>query len=351
MLITSRTPLRISLFGGGTDYPDFFEHRRGAVVGMTINQYIYIHCLQIRSFLSHRYRISYSKLEVCQSIEEIQHPVIREVLKAYKINIPLHISTEADLPANTGLGSSSSFTVGFLNLISRLKNEPLNKIDLAKKAVFFEKGILQEHVGVQDQYHASFGGLNRFDFTKEKTIVQPIQIHAECQKILMQHAILVYTGLTRSASTILDEQLINIRNKKIDTQLNHLLQLVDNAVSALEGNNPTVLLHELGAMLHDSWLTKQAMASTITNPTIDRLYNIGLKYGAYGGKLCGAGGGGFILLLMPPEKQAAFSAAVSPHAIVPIDISVEGSTIIYNDINTNNHHYDPVHTKKSLEVV
>jgi D-glycero-alpha-D-manno-heptose-7-phosphate kinase len=204
MMIVSRTPLRISFFGGGTDYPEYFERARGAVLGMAIDKYIYISALRLASVLDYKYRVSYSKIEMVAAVSEIQHPVVRAVLEHHGLDQPLDVSILADLPARSGLGSSSAFTVGFLNLVGTLRHQMMTKLDLARSAVYIERDVLGENVGVQDQYHAAFGGLNRFDFETGRTRLSPIQMSGACQGALTSSLFLVYTGMTRFASVTLD---------------------------------------------------------------------------------------------------------------------------------------------------
>ncbi|MEI7714276.1 MAG: kinase, partial [Rhodospirillales bacterium] len=193
MMIVARTPLRVSFFGGGTDYPEYFRRARGAVLGMAIDKYVYISALRLASILDYRYRVSYSRIETVTDAADIQHPVVRNVLAHYGVTEALDLSIMADLPAKSGLGSSSSFTVGFLNLIAALQKRQITKLDLARQAVFVERELLAENVGVQDQYHAAFGGLNRFDFEGARTRISPIQMSGDCLTALTGSLFLVYT--------------------------------------------------------------------------------------------------------------------------------------------------------------
>lgn len=328
MMIVSRTPMRISFFGGGTDYPEYFERARGAVLGMAIDKYIYISALRLASVLDYRYRISYSKIERVTDIAAIEHPVVRAVLDHHRVDQPLDISILADLPARSGLGTSSSFTVGFLNLIGTLRQQVMTKLDLARGAVFVERELLHENVGVQDQYHAAFGGLNRFDFQNNRTRISPIQMPGACQTALTSSLFLVYTGLTRFASATLDEQMEKTRERKVDDALSHLLALVDQGVAALECGDPDRMLADFGTMLHDGWETKKQLSSKVSNPTIDALYGQARDAGAIGGKLCGAGNGGFLLMLVPPANRARFADAMRASVVIPVNLDTIGSTIL-----------------------
>ncbi len=328
MMIVSRTPMRISFFGGGTDYPEYFERARGAVLGMAIDKYIYISALRLASVLEYRYRVSYSKIETVTEIAAIEHPVVRAVLTHYREDQPLDISILADLPRRSGLGTSSAFTVGFLNLVATMRGQTMTKLDLARGAVFVERELLHENVGVQDQYHAAFGGLNRFDFTRDRTRITPIQMAGACQRELTASLFLVYTGLTRFASETLDEQMEKTRERKVDDALSHLLALVDHGVAALECGDPDRMLASLGTMLHDAWETKKRLSSKVSNPAIDALYEQSRAAGAIGGKLCGAGNGGFLLMLVPPANRARFHDAMRDRVVIPVGLDTVGATIL-----------------------
>lgn len=328
MMIVSRTPLRISFFGGGTDYPEYFERAHGAVLGMAIDKYIYISALHLTSALEYRYRLSYSRIETVGELTDVQHPVVRHVLQHFQVEEALDLSVMADLPARSGLGSSSSFTVGFLNLVGALQRRQMTKLDLARTAVFVERDLLHENVGVQDQYHAAFGGLNRFDFAKDRTRITPVQMTAPCLSALTSSLFLIYSGMTRFASEILDEQMAHMRQSKVEAELSHLLALTDQAMDVLECDAPDRMLLDLGAMLHDGWQTKKKLSSRITNPQIERLYKAARDSGAIGGKLCGAGGGGFLLVLVPPQRQQLFLERMQNVTCIPVGLDTVGSTIL-----------------------
>ena len=330
MLFSTRTPLRISFFGGGTDYPEYFERKPGATVGMAIDKYVYISALKLNAPINYRYRLSYSKLEMVNTIEEIQHPVVREVLKAYNVQEALDINIMSDLPASSGLGSSSTFSVGFINLISSLKGLKPTKFDLAKSAIHIERDVLRERVGVQDQLHAAFGGINRFDFQPNRFRISPLQLSSENQAALSDSMLLVFTGLTRHASATLEEQMKSTSEKKLDDDLDTYVDLVTQAVDHLENSKSDTFISELGAMLHEGWKLKRRLSSCISNPEIDELYSRARALGAYGGKLCGAGGGGFLLLLVEKEKQDLFVEKLAPYKVMKIGMDPLGSTVIYS---------------------
>src|ERR1043165_469763 len=328
MLITSRTPLRVSFFGGGTDYPEYFDRRPGAVIGMAIDKYIYVSALRLATFLQYKYRVSYTRVETESRIEDLQHPVVRAVLQYYGITEALDIGIMADLPASSGLGSSSAFTVGLINLISTLRSVPLTKFDLGRTAIHIEREALKEHVGSQDQLHAAFGGINRFDFIDGRIRISPIQMTSNCQQQFVSSLVLLYTGLTRYASDTLEEQIASTKDLKVDRELDQLVELTSQAVRVLEGPDPDALVREFGAMMHEGWMVKRKLSSKVSNAAIDELYDRARAAGALGGKLCGAGGGGFLLMVVPPAIRERFAAMMAPTIAIPVDIDTLGSAII-----------------------
>ena len=329
MLYVTRTPLRVSLFGGGTDYPDYFNRHPGAVVGFSIDKYIHLGVIRLTAYQDYNYRLSYSKLERVNTIAEIEHPVVREVLAHYDVKDRLDISVMSDLPASgSGLGSSSAFTVGFLNVIDAITRRATTRIDLAKSAIFVERELLKENVGVQDQLHATFGGMNRFDLSEGKFSLSPVQITAETLMQLNASMVLVHTGIARRATSIVAAQLAATRSKSIDQPLSRLYDQVGEAVALLERGGPD-LLPDLGGMLNETWRIKSSLSAAISNPEIDELYRIIQANGAYGAKLCGAGGGGYFLTLIAPERLAALRQAVAPRAVIAINIDHGGSRLVY----------------------
>lgn len=324
----TRTPLRISLFGGGTDYAEYFERKPGAVVGMAIDKYINIAAIKLTQLQDYKYRLSYSKLEMVQEIADLKHPVVRETLLWHGHTCPLDISIMSDLPASgSGLGSSSSFTVGLLNLLNHIHEKPCTKIDLAKSAIHIERTVLQENGGIQDQMHAAFGGINRFDFSKDKCQITPLQLSGETLKNLNQSLMLVHTGIIRSSSDTAKEQREITKKKQIDQDLSELYKYVDDCVSILEGGGANCFA-DLGELLNESWKIKRSLSKSITNSAIDELYKIIMAAGAYGAKLCGAGGGGYFAVLIDPDKKATLSNAVHPLSSIEVQIDVLGSQIL-----------------------
>jgi D-glycero-alpha-D-manno-heptose-7-phosphate kinase len=328
MLLSSRTPLRVSFFGGGTDYPEYFSRHPGAVVGMAIDRYVYISVLLLASIIDYKYRLSYSKLQQVKHIADLEHPVVRAVLNYYEIEDALDISIQADLPASSGLGSSSSFTVGLVNLIAALQQKSMTRLDLGRAAIYIEQKLLNENVGVQDQLHAAFGGMNRFDFVEGRIRITPVQMSADSQDYLLSSLVLVNTGKTRFASQILAEQIAATKERRIDRELGHLLALTTQAVDVLEGSDPEMMLKEFGAMMHDGWQTKKQLSDSVSSPQIDAVYDAALHAGALGGKLCGAGGGGFLLMVVPPPLRERFDKTMHAACLIPVGMDREGSVIL-----------------------
>ena len=328
-MLVSRTPLRVSFFGGGTDYPEYFERDRGAVIGMAIDQHVYVTAMSLSPIHPYRFRLYWSKIERTQSATEITHPVVRAALEWFGMDAtPMGFSIIADLPARNGLGSSSSFTVGFLNLLYHMQSRRPTKADLAEAAVFLERVLLKEVGGVQDQFHAAFGGVNRFDFGKGHVRVTPVQMTGDCRDLLARSLLLLHTGNARTASDQLPEQMTRMREGKIDAHLSHLLALVDQAVDVLERPDPAVMLADLGAMLHEGWETKKQLSPAVTNPGIDALYEAARAAGALGGKLCGAGNGGFLAVLVPPATQAKFRDTMRATPVIAAGLDTVGTTIV-----------------------
>lgn len=328
MLTIAKSPLRISFFGGGTDYPDYFESYPGAVLGTAIDKYIYTIVLPMAEFAENRYRITYRVVEAVDSIQEIRHPVIRATLTALKFNDPLNIAILADVPGNSGLGSSSSFTVGFVRLIEHLRGRSISKLDLVKLASHIEHDILGENVGIQDQIHAAFGGLNLYTFHKSDFGIQPIQLTTDTRDALNASLCLVFTGIHRHASKALEEQMANTREKKIHTELSHLLALCKEGAALLQREDSDAVMREFGRLLSEGWETKRKLSSSISTPKIDEVYETGMKLGAYGGKLCGAGGGGFFLFMAPPHVQPQMKDVFGANNFVKIALEDNGAEIL-----------------------
>lgn len=332
MLWMTKTPLRVSLFGGGTDYPEYFHRYPGAVVGLSIDKYIYITALKLTAFQAYNYRVSYSRLEHCGVLEEIEHPVVREVLRHFEVTDRLDISVVSDLPSTgSGLGSSSAFTVGFLRAVYALRGVRPTKIDLAKKAIAIERDILQENVGVQDQLHAAFGGINRFDFDRSAIRISPVQAPSQTMELLNATMVLVHTGIARRATRAVAAQVQATAERRIDRELGELYRLVGLCVDLLETGG-TDWIRDLGAMLSESWLIKRTLSDHVTSAHLDHVYSAIMASGAYGAKLCGAGGGGFFLALIDPDRVATLSSRLPGCAVVRIRTDVDGSMIAHQSL-------------------
>ena len=322
-MIISRTPYRVSLFGGGTDYPDWYLRNNGAVISFSINRYSYITCRYLPQFFDFKYRIRYFKREEVNEISEIQHPSIRECIKMSSITHGLDIIHHGDLPAMSGLGTSSSFTVGMIHALEALKGAATKKQDLAIRAIEIEQKILKENVGSQDQVAAAFGGLNRINFhTDGKFSVNKLIISRERVKQIEGSICMFYTGIIRIANTITGSQIENIRN---GLDLSNVMDVVDEFEDLLgkSGN----FVENFGKLLERQWEIKKNYADNISNNFIDKIYMKAKNNGAIGGKLLGAGSGGFILFVTEDKKRLINALNEVLH--VPIEIDTEGSKIIH----------------------
>lgn len=325
-MIISRTPFRISFFGGGTDYPAWYRENGGAVIGVSINKFCYITCRYLPPFHDYKFLVRYYLREETQSLDEIKHPAVRECLRFLKLSKGIDIVHHGDLPARSGLGSSSTFTVGLLHALYALKHEMPTKRQLAVQAIDIEQNIIRENVGSQDQTLAAFGGLNRVDFGGPHEIqVKPFILAPERLAALEGRIMLFFTGLARTASDVARTQIEMIPRRTIE--LRRMAKLTDQAESVL--CDPHRPIAELGSLLHEQWLVKRAMSPNITTPEIDRVYAAGLAAGAKGGKLLGAGGGGFIMFLVEPDHQPKVIAAMKGLLHVPIRFDYLGSQIVY----------------------
>jgi D-glycero-alpha-D-manno-heptose-7-phosphate kinase len=324
MVITS-TPLRISFFGGGTDYPVWYRQYGGAVLATTINKCCYITCRRLPPFFEYHSRISYSKVENVRRNDAIEHPSVRACLQFLGIDDGVEIHHVADLPARTGLGTSSAFTVGLLLGLYALQDRMRDKQALAADAIHVEQELLQEAVGAQDQVSAAHGGFNRINFHADGSIEVKRVLTASSRLVeLEQHLALYFTGFARTASEIAQEQvrLTPQRKQELDT----MLQLVDEAEAII--SSPGRSLDELGSLLHEGWQIKRSLTQKISNARIDEIYDAGLSAGALGGKLLGAGGGGFMLFFVPPERRQALRERLKKLLCVPFGFSSKGSHVV-----------------------
>ena len=328
-MIISRTPFRVSFFGGGTDYPRWFEEGKGAVLATTIDKYCYITCRYLPPFFKHKSRIIYSKMEHVHNVDDIDHPAVREVLRFLKINEGVEIHHDGDLPARTGLGSSSSFTVGLLNAFYALKGIMPTKERLAREAIMIEQEKCKENVGCQDQVLAAYGGFNFIEFGGNQHLhVQRVTIPAERLDYLQNHLMMFFTGFARTASEIAARQVQNIPKKK--KELKEMYQMTFKGIDLINDNE----LSKFGKLLHEGWKLKRSLSDKITTPFIDELYATALDAGADGGKLLGAGGGGFLLLFAKPERQKKIRTQLKKLLEIPFKFENLGSQIIFYQPNS-----------------
>jgi D-glycero-alpha-D-manno-heptose-7-phosphate kinase len=323
-MIITKTPFRMSFVGGGSDLKEFYEHFQGAVLSTSINKYMYISSHKF--FDEDKIRAKYSQTETVKNVNHLQHPIIREVLKKFKVKGALEISSNADIPAGAGLGSSSSFTVGLLHNLYTIFGKFVTPRQLAEEACKIEIKKLREPIGKQDQYAVAFGGLNVIKFNTSGTVsVEPIYLRKDIYKMLQKNLLAFYIGSQRNTRDILSEQRSNLlKQDKIDV-LKRMVELVWKLREILyEGN-----LDEFGKILHENWLLKCKLASKITNPNIKRIYERALKKGAVGGKLLGAGGGGFLLFYCNPNYQKKLRDAMSGYREMNYEFENEGSKLIY----------------------
>jgi len=324
MVITC-TPLRISFFGGGTDYPVWYREHGGAVLATAINKCCYITCRRLPPFFEYHSRVSYSRVENVVKNNEIVHPSVRACLEFMNMNEGLEIQHVADLPARTGLGTSSAFTVGLLLGLYALKNQMRDKHSLNADAIHVEQEIVKEAVGSQDQTSAAYGGFNRINFAADGTIeVNRILAAPSRLADLESHLALFFTGFSRTASEIATEQVKITPHKK--KELETMYQLVGEAESIVASPNRS--LDEFGKLMHESWQIKRTLTQKISNANIDEIYEAGLSAGALGGKLLGAGGGGFMLFYVPPEKRLALRQRLQKLLCVPFSFSSKGSHVV-----------------------
>lgn len=335
-MIIAKTPFRMSFFGGGTDMERFFKKNGGAVISTTFDKYCYVNVRHLPRFFDYSTEISYSKLERVTRIEDIRHPAVRNAMKMLDMH-EIRLSYEADLPARSGLGTSSSFAVGMLNAFYALKGKYVDKRRLADEAIYLERVLCDEDGGWQDQIATSFGGMNRIEFNKDGHYdVKPIIIHPERKRQLNDNLLLFFTGFTRFSS---DVQKINKASEsKNDNELLKMYALVDEAENVLEDRHRD--LNDFGELLDLSWQLKRKTGDAITTNSIDALYRRGIEAGALGGKLLGAGGGGFLLFYVPPEKKTSVIKAMKNLLLVPFQFENTGTQIIYFTPET----YEPRNT-------
>lgn len=324
-MIISRTPFRISFFGGGTDYPTWYQEHGGMVLATTIDKYCYISGRYLPPFFEHKYRIVYSLIENVKNISEIKHPSVKAVLDWMSCTKGLEIHHDGDLPARSGLGSSSSFTVGLLNVLKAMNGQYITQQELASQAIHVEQNIIRENVGSQDQISAAFGGFNRIEFKTDGSFdVVPVILPKEKMERLEEHCLLYFTGVSRFSSEIAQSKIANFKNRM--SELKTMKSMVDEAISILHSEHSSVT--DFGTLLHQNWLYKRTLSDKVSTPLIDQIYEDAIKAGALGGKILGAGGGGFLLLFVRPEQQDKVKEKLKNFIHVPFKFEHSGSKIV-----------------------
>lgn len=322
-MIITKTPFRMSFFGGGTDIPEYFNNNRGSVISTTFDKYVYVTVRHLPRFFEYTTEIEYSRQERVTNVDDIQHPMVRNAMKYLDMH-ELHISYDADLPSRTGLGTSSTFAVGLLNAFYSLKGKYASKEQLAKDAIHVERVICNEAGGWQDQIAASYGGFNRIDFENGEFRVTPLIISPERKKALDENLMLFFTGFTRFSADIQESTKSSLADN--EDRLNQILSLVDEAQDILVNKERD--LDDFGRLLDVTWRLKKGVSNQITSDSIDELYDKGIKAGALGGKLLGAGGGGFLLFYVPKKKQKAVRRALRLME-VPFQFENNGTRVVY----------------------
>lgn len=329
-MVTTRTPLRVSFAGGGTDLPDFYDVEYGAVISAAVDKYVYVTVKRHSELFNEPIRLNYSRTEQVNAISEIENNIARECLRFLCIDPPIYISTVGDVPASTGMGGSSSFTVGLLNALHAFRGERVTPGQLADEACHIEMEVLREPIGKQDQYAAAFGGLNLFRFARGGGVtVEPQRVSNGAVEQLFSNIMMFWTGHQRPASSVLVEQKANTA-AKFET-----LRRMRDDVFTLQRLcfSPVIDPERFGAVLHRGWEMKRQLASAISNAEINRHYDLAIAAGAEGGKLCGAGGGGFLMFIVKPERRERVRQALGHLASVPIGYEVHGSRVLYPQPN------------------
>jgi len=324
-MIITRTPFRISFFGGGTDYPGWFREHGGTVLATTINKYCYITCRRLPQFFEHKHRIVYSQIENVKHNDEIQHPAVRAVFNWAKVTDGMEIHHDGDLPARSGLGSSSSFTVGLLHALHGLNGQMAYKEGLARDAIHIEQNIIGENVGSQDQVSAAIGGFNRIEFHRNDSFdVSPVIIPGHRREELRDHLMLCFTGFSRIASLVAKSKIANFKSREKELKL--MRAMVDEALSILQNTNESI--DSFGKLIDASWQYKRSLSDRVSTPEIDSIYQAAMDAGAIGGKILGAGGGGFLLIFAKPERHAAIRVRLNKLIHVPFDFEDSGSRVV-----------------------
>ncbi len=324
-MIITRTPYRLSFFGGGTDHPSWYNENESIILSTTFNKYCHINLRNLPPYFNFRHRLRYFLTEQVSKINDIKHPVIREVLKLKHYNKGIEMIHSGDIPARSGVGSSSSFTVGFINAINTQMGYFSSKRELALQAIEIEQKILKENIGSQDQIAAAFGGFNQIVFKGNNFNVEPIILEKNNLNLLQDSLIFCYTGHPRNSDQIAKKQISNIPKKKFE--LSSMTDLSRDALKILQNKNLNI--KEFGKLLNEQWKLKKDLNPYSTNSLIDRLYKMALNNGAYGGKITGAGAGGFLVLIAPKYKHNILKKKLSKFLIIPIKFENSGTKIIY----------------------
>ncbi len=325
-MIVSRTPFRISFFGGGTDYPTWFRHHGGAVLGATIDKYCYLTCRHLPPFFDHRLRVVYSHIENCMTADEVRHPAVRECLRFLNIQQGVEIHHDGDLPARGGIGSSSAFTVGLLNALHALKGRMVSKHNLARQGIHIEQERLGEVVGSQDQVLTAYGGLNHVVFHPNGEFeVRPMVLIRQAVQEFNRHFLLYFTKVQRTASDVAATYVDTLINQ--EKRLRTIADMVTTGIDVVARGDWT----QFGGLLHDYWQEKQGLGSQVSNESIREIYDTARSAGALGGKLIGAGGGGYLLLFAHPQQHGAIRERLKGLVRVPFQFEFSGSQIIVFD--------------------
>jgi D-glycero-alpha-D-manno-heptose-7-phosphate kinase len=324
-MIVSQTPYRVSFLGGGTDYPQWYREHGGAVIGTAIDKYCYVSVRNLPPFFAHKHRIVYSNIELVNDVSEILHPAVNGVLQEWAGKAGLEIHHDGDCPARSGLGSSSSFSVGLINAMAAYQGKMIGRTELMREAIRIEQDVIKEDVGSQDQAWAAFGGTNMIHFESDGRInVKPIIMSDKRRQALSSHMMLFFTGISRIASEQAAQTIANLSAKQ--ASLHEMRGLVDIALGLITDQNKSI--SELGKLLHEYWQIKKELTPNVTNDHIDTIYGAALKAGANGGKLLGAGAGGFLLIMAEPEKQLEIRNALPGLTELIFNIDAPGSRII-----------------------
>ena len=325
-MIISRTPHRISFFGGGTDYPAYYLKHGGKVLSASIDKYCFLSVRKLPPFFAHKHRIVYSKMENVNTINEIMHPSVRETLRYSEVNYGVSVHHDGDIPARSGMGSSSAFTVGLLNSLYALEGKMITKEHLTKAAIYIEQELIKENVGSQDQTSAAYGGLNIIEFVPNgEIVVAPIIIKPERLRELENNLVLIFTGFSRIAAEVAEDKIQNIPNN--NDSLSQMEALVDKAYKIIISPNKS--LSEFGELLNETWHLKKKLSNKVTMPEVDELYETAIKSGAIGGKLCGAGRGGFMVFYVEQKNQSKLIGALKRYLHIPFNFDFDGSKIIF----------------------